>query len=182
MLDGRESFEREPEEVNTSKMSWLQELVFGVKDKIMNVFLNGEKLKKKREILAQIGVSGKLKYFQQDEFVEMIESDFISQEEVETAIASCLKLKTLNLYGYLWKPEVFRKRWKVVRLQRFVNDLEEEDKEILWYWISEWILDTEQINLLPFDNHYGLEDFKRDFWSENVIKIFYDKIIQSCTN
>lgn len=182
MLDWRESFGMELEEENTSKISWLQGMVFWVKDKIIQIFQNGEKLKKKKEILAQIGMVGKLYKTQETVFLEMIESDFISPEELQISIASFLKFKTLNLYGYLWKPDVFRRRWRLIRLQRFVNDLEDEEKIILWYGINTWILDDEQIALLPFDDHYNLEDFKRDFWSQDVIKIFYDKIIQSCTN
>ena len=52
MLDWRESFGMELEEENTSKISWLQGMVFWVKDKIIQIFQNGEKLKKKKEILA----------------------------------------------------------------------------------------------------------------------------------
>ncbi len=59
----------ELEEENTSKISWLQGMVFWVKDKIIQIFQNGEKLKKKKEILAQIGMVGKLYKTQETVFL-----------------------------------------------------------------------------------------------------------------
>lgn len=182
MLDGRESVGYVSEKWNSSPISGIQKIVSGLKDNVINVLLYGDKWKKKKEILAQIGVSGKLLKDQQAELVTMFESDYISEEEIQSSIVSFLKFKTLNLYQFLWKPDVFRRRWKTVRLKRFVNDLDKEDKIILWYGVNAWVLTPEQIELLPFDDHYGIEDFKNEFWSEEAVQIYYDKLMQSCIN
>lgn len=138
----------------------------------------------KEKYISQISSLWKVSKDKIQEFHQYLEAWEISQEEIKKAIQSFLNTRAIEVHSDLSHPDVFMKKWKKVRLQKFVNDIDESDKYILAYGIQSQIITQAHITYLHFTDGETLESFMSTYASLDLVDEYFQKLTtaSSCIN
>lgn len=142
-----------------------------------------QKPEMKQIYISQISSFGRVSKDKRDEFHQCLDAWEISHEEIKQAIQSFLKTRSIKIHSDLSSPDVFMKKRKKVRLQKYVNDIEEADKYILAYGISKGIINILHLEPLHFTDGDTIESFMDTYSSRDLLNEYIQKIISpSCIN
>lgn len=137
----------------------------------------------KQIYISQISSFGRVSKDKWDEFSQCFEAWEISHEEIKQAMQSFLNTRAIEIHSNLSHPDVFMKKWKKVRLQKYVNDIEEADKYILAYGISKGVITLSHLKYLHFADGDTIESFMYTYSSHELLNEYIQKLISpSCIN
>ena len=143
-----------------------------------------QNIQMKEVYISQISSLWKVSKDKIQEFHQYLEAWEISQEEIKKAIQSFLNTRAIEVHSDLSHPDVFMKKWKKVRLQKFVNDIDESDKYILAYAVQSQIITQAHITYLHFTDGETLESFMNTYASLDLVDEYFQKLttVSSCIN
>lgn len=138
----------------------------------------------KQIYISQISSFGRVSKDKWDEFSQCFAAWEISHEEIKQAMQSFLNTRAIEIHSDLSHPDVFMKKWKKVRLQKFVNDIDESDKYILAYAVQSQIITQAHITYLHFTDGETLESFMNTYASLDLVDEYFQKLTtaSSCIN
>lgn len=138
----------------------------------------------KEKYISQIASLGKVSRTSRENFIQCLEAWEISHKEIKKAMQSFLNTRAIEIHSDLSQPDTFLKKWKKVRLQKFVNDIDEWDKYILAYAIQSQIITQAHITYLHFTDGETLESFMNTYASLDLVDEYFQKLTtaSSCIN
>lgn len=137
----------------------------------------------KQIYISQLSARGKVSKQNMEGFIKALDNWEISQQEIKKSMEVFLKTRAIEIHSTLSEPDIFMKKWKKVRLQKYVNDIEESDKYILAYGIEKWIITLSQLQYLHFTDGDNMYLFMNTYSSSDLLQEYLEKIISpSCIN
>lgn len=115
-------------------------------------------------------------------FLNYVNKWYISIDEVKNAILDYFKKVYIKgnspLKGYFpWKKSLDIREYRCI-----VNDLRDDEKYILAYWMKKWLLSEIELNriieILKM-GWYDLDYFYNEYYKENLFEIYLDKILSN---
>lgn len=135
-------------------------------------------IKKKNSILSSIMNNWIPKEEFAKDLVDLLEKEVITGSDIKSAITIYLNTRSIALLSYLSASDVFPwKKWKKVTIPKLANDLDEEDKFILAYWLKNKIISWSMSQYITFSVEEWKVLFIERYWSINMVNEYFKKFM-----
>lgn len=135
-------------------------------------------IKKKNAILSSIMTEWFPKENLLQDLSDLLKNWVIIPTDIKSAITIYLNTRAISLLSYLSAWDVFPwKKWKKVVIPKLANELKEEDRYVLAYWLNKKIISWSMSKYITFSLDENKEQFLEKYWKNNLIEVYYTKFM-----